>query len=444
MQRLVLPVSVQEIQNANIRQTDEDMIPMFTHDVDGKPRNNKRLLPKRNWCSIIEYLPGIYATVERLYQANLMVIGSTPPPTPSTRSPTASEESLPPPTPGRIQRTLSLTRGDSKPAKLIRRFSLSQRTPTNSDHPPASPYSLRTPKFSLLSNPNERFVGNSSDPATTPRLTSAPLPVRPISNFHRRPTNLSEKAAAKGGATGAHVDLEHGLDIKLNCEIKQGDPSGSTETYRLLVPSLFYDGELPQHRPRKQSIFQRIGSMRASKAAAKQGEGNYGQSDNETNSETDSDGERGGLTRFFTAPAMRSTAGNQQIRAPEKHPTSFQPRPQAGLQVESQEQHRPSNPSDDKIRSPIQQPGPISHNTTSALESEEDSVDELDELHVPRKRAGSKFDAGGRSKFFGAGPGVGSGPNEMAGGGVSRDSKPGIGWSGIDAYQEKKGWRKFF
>lgn len=38
--------------------TDEDMIPIFTHDVDGKNRNNKRLLPRRNWCSIREYHPG--------------------------------------------------------------------------------------------------------------------------------------------------------------------------------------------------------------------------------------------------------------------------------------------------------------------------------------------------------------------------------------------------
>lgn len=40
------------------KETDEDMIPMFTHDVDGRPRNNKRLLPRRNWCSIREYQPG--------------------------------------------------------------------------------------------------------------------------------------------------------------------------------------------------------------------------------------------------------------------------------------------------------------------------------------------------------------------------------------------------
>jgi len=40
------------------KDTDEDMIPIFGHGVDGKPRNNKHLLPHRNWCSIREYVPG--------------------------------------------------------------------------------------------------------------------------------------------------------------------------------------------------------------------------------------------------------------------------------------------------------------------------------------------------------------------------------------------------
>ena len=40
------------------KETDEDMIPIFGHGVDGKPRNNKRLLPHRNWCSIRPYVPG--------------------------------------------------------------------------------------------------------------------------------------------------------------------------------------------------------------------------------------------------------------------------------------------------------------------------------------------------------------------------------------------------
>ncbi|KAG9258155.1 uncharacterized protein F5Z01DRAFT_615628 [Emericellopsis atlantica] len=47
------------------KQTDESMIPLFHHGVDGKARNNKRLLPHRNWCSIRQWVPG-----------------TTPPPTP--------------------------------------------------------------------------------------------------------------------------------------------------------------------------------------------------------------------------------------------------------------------------------------------------------------------------------------------------------------------------
>ncbi|KFX88504.1 hypothetical protein O988_09005, partial [Pseudogymnoascus sp. VKM F-3808] len=38
-------------------ETDESMIPIFTHDVDGKKRNNNCLLPRRNWCSIRPYNP---------------------------------------------------------------------------------------------------------------------------------------------------------------------------------------------------------------------------------------------------------------------------------------------------------------------------------------------------------------------------------------------------
>lgn len=38
--------------------TIEDLRSIFPHDVDGKPKSNKRLMPRRNWCSIREYLPG--------------------------------------------------------------------------------------------------------------------------------------------------------------------------------------------------------------------------------------------------------------------------------------------------------------------------------------------------------------------------------------------------
>ncbi|KFA64388.1 hypothetical protein S40285_01125 [Stachybotrys chlorohalonatus IBT 40285] len=71
--------------------TEEDMIPIFQNGVDGKPRNNKHLLPHRNWCSIRQWEPG-----------------TTPPPTPplspSERSPS------PPAARGGLLRRLSLSR----------------------------------------------------------------------------------------------------------------------------------------------------------------------------------------------------------------------------------------------------------------------------------------------------------------------------------------------
>ncbi|KAI2472528.1 hypothetical protein F4781DRAFT_342176 [Annulohypoxylon bovei var. microspora] len=77
------------------KETDEDMIPLFTNDVDGKQRNNKHLLPHRNWCSIREYVPG-----------------QTPPPTPP---------------PDDFDQTLEGTPPSSSKGGLLRRFSLSSR-----------------------------------------------------------------------------------------------------------------------------------------------------------------------------------------------------------------------------------------------------------------------------------------------------------------------------
>ncbi|KUJ24388.1 uncharacterized protein LY89DRAFT_776516 [Mollisia scopiformis] len=70
--------------------TDEDMIPIFIQDVNGKPRNNKRLLNRRNWCSI------------RMYDPEL-----SPPPTPQT------DGSPSPPPRGGLLRRLSNSRGPS-------------------------------------------------------------------------------------------------------------------------------------------------------------------------------------------------------------------------------------------------------------------------------------------------------------------------------------------
>ncbi|KPM45865.1 Uncharacterized protein AK830_g605 [Neonectria ditissima] len=77
------------------KQTDEDMIPMFQQGVDGKPRNNKHLLPHRNWCSIREWAPG-----------------NTPPPTPPQSS--YNRTPSPPASGGGLLRRLSLSK--SRPA----------------------------------------------------------------------------------------------------------------------------------------------------------------------------------------------------------------------------------------------------------------------------------------------------------------------------------------
>lgn len=82
------------------KETDEDMIPVFAHGVDGGPRNNKRLLPHRNWCSIREYVPG-----------------SSPPPSPP---PSEYDESP-------LGSPLATRPG---PGGLLRRLSKSHRGPT--------------------------------------------------------------------------------------------------------------------------------------------------------------------------------------------------------------------------------------------------------------------------------------------------------------------------
>ncbi|PHH90438.1 hypothetical protein CDD83_3646 [Cordyceps sp. RAO-2017] len=81
------------------KQTDEGMIPLFRHGVDGRSRNNKHMLPHRNWCSIRQWTPG-----------------NTPPPTPPSSSRGASQS--PPPTArGGILRRLS-SRNKSTPNRL--------------------------------------------------------------------------------------------------------------------------------------------------------------------------------------------------------------------------------------------------------------------------------------------------------------------------------------
>ncbi|KAK8229659.1 hypothetical protein HDK77DRAFT_362843, partial [Phyllosticta capitalensis] len=217
--------------------TDEDMIPMFTHDVDGKPRNNHHLLPRRNWCSLREYRPG-----------------STPPPTPSQRARSLDGSFV-------DQAHVPRTRSNGfKPGNIIRRLSGRDPQPT--------PYvdNRRQRSVSFDGATNSRAGNPNQTNSTLPSNGSQPHLHRPAADpprpnpFHRRPTGLSVKAARKGGpfdpdagydsddpdnVAGA-INLEHGLDVVLNLEVSQHEPVGITTPYRLLVPALEYHGPVKE------------------------------------------------------------------------------------------------------------------------------------------------------------------------------------------------------
>ena len=262
---------------------------MFTRDVNGEPRNNKRLLPRRNWCSIREYHPGqLFIYVGRLDVTNRHDSGSTPPP---SRSDLGSEDLQQ--RPSVLQRTLSLTMADMKPGSLIRR--LSQRdNQAPADYPVSDEYQTTSADASFTPEGDSPFPSSSDRQSASASSTangithfsSAPLP-RP-GNFHRRPTNMSFKAVKKGGAVlddnEGHINLEHGLDIVLNCEVSQKDPAGITIPYRLLVPALTYEGQgdINNAAPyRKKGLMERFGSLRGGtirNLAGNQGQGNWGKS----------------------------------------------------------------------------------------------------------------------------------------------------------------------
>jgi hypothetical protein len=274
-------------------ETDEDMIPIFTHDVTGKPRNNKRLLNRRNWCSIRTYNPDL-----------------SPPPTPQTdgpptpppkrglfrrlstsRGPNFRPDAAPPPSnaafftrrkstdgpplsspgffarrgstdsqrPNILTRTLSLTRSGS----LFRRGS--KRRSDNggiNGYDDSDPEDYDEQQYDHngagirggSGGSDEDDGGSYFPPMSTARGPSGEHPINQVpqsvgratphtefekSKFQRTPTGLSEKQLRNGA--GYEVNLEGGLDICLNVEVNPKDPAGITMPYRLLVPALWYD-----------------------------------------------------------------------------------------------------------------------------------------------------------------------------------------------------------
>jgi len=160
------------------KETDEDMIPIFNHGVDGKPRNNKRLLPHRNWCSIRPYVPG-----------------NTPAPSPAT-SPHDITPLGTPQRPGGIMRRLSKTRREPSfrgPDAVVDR-----------SRPPVSSGLFRS--FSRNRRASEDNIPHytSSTPTAPPLTRSLSLTDRVGNFFRRRPSHSSRHD--DGGINGTWGD----------------------------------------------------------------------------------------------------------------------------------------------------------------------------------------------------------------------------------------------
>jgi hypothetical protein len=277
-------------------ETDEDMIPIFTKDVNGANRNNKRLLPRRNWCSIREYNPDLTPPSTPSDERS-----PSPPPRggllrrlSSSRGPSYRPDVGPPPSrglmrnfslrgrtsedserPGIRQRTLSLSRKDFLPGSLFRRGP--KRKPddggingygaSSDEDEPAAPQ-LHPPKLRGGAGDESHFPSTSNAPFSRTRVSRNGV-IRDVGNrhslyddtpeqrrrphqqpampqdpprrpFHRTPTGISDKRLRKLGESH-DVNLEGGLDICLNVEVSKKDPAGITMPYRLLVPALWYE-----------------------------------------------------------------------------------------------------------------------------------------------------------------------------------------------------------
>ncbi|KAK2743171.1 hypothetical protein CKAH01_06881 [Colletotrichum kahawae] len=151
--------------------TDENMIPLFGHGVDGKPRNNKHLLPHRNWCSIREWAPG-----------------TTPPPTP----PLSAYDRSPSPPPSRGGGLLRRFSSNKGPAY---RPDIQKDSPQDPSRPPISNSGKTGGLFRRLSRRNSTDGGRPAEPAKPKRSMSL------TRNFFSR-KNSKKSRPDDGGING--------------------------------------------------------------------------------------------------------------------------------------------------------------------------------------------------------------------------------------------------
>ncbi|KAI0402828.1 hypothetical protein F4802DRAFT_334528 [Xylaria palmicola] len=160
------------------KETDESMVPLFAHGIDSKPRNNKHLLPHRNWCSIREYIPG-----------------HTPPSTPPPEEFEHTPDVTPP----------------ARRGSLLRRFSLSKdRGPSLRPDVPKDAADRSRPPISGGFMRSFSRRGPSSDevgrPASKGLIRTLSLGSRPRNLFRRDSTKSRPDDGGINGSWGQDDD----------------------------------------------------------------------------------------------------------------------------------------------------------------------------------------------------------------------------------------------
>ena len=237
--------------------TDEDMIPLFTYDVNGKARNNHHLLPRRNYCVI------------RPYNGD---------PTPPASVFDFDEDPAP-----RRRRSFSFGRrnssggeeGERRPS-LLRRLSnrvappSSFREPADGGHFSYGPHHASTsdPRFDVVHSAESSRPSSQQGSSAAEATSIAAAPARRDSFLRRPNIGANSKSWAKDptGREG-HIDLSDGLEVVIHCEVNQKDPAGKTMPYRLIIPALTYHGHSDhnRHGVRGQGVRNFLGSLRRTK-----------------------------------------------------------------------------------------------------------------------------------------------------------------------------------
>lgn len=354
-----------------------------------------------------------------------------------------------------------------KPSTLFRR--LSQRGPPPSlKYPPSIQYRSSPPTdvsrtvqspteasdFSVRNRASLQEVNSNGKPSSLLRHSSAPAS-RPR-NFHRRPTSMSKKGSSKGGndETHGHINLQYGLEIIINCEVSQRDPAGTTAPYRLLVPTLWYqgDGDLNDTPFRKKSWISRLGSInksvgKKSDLAKGQGGGEWGrsysddsrgQSNSESEAENISSSDVGHVQRNsnaveFSAGLMspvetgETDSGRKYMRAEARF--AYENGIPESTQIDSRRH--------DKVDDILGMAGPAGKHGMGGDSGSSNSKTIASDKYAGKDSLANKANTRSAAlRFEGDAEGHIGGDDGLA----RRKSR---GYDGIDAYKES-GWRRFF